>query len=387
MGVTVARANNGSGRAGFASPSGKNAMIPTFPLCGGGKPRTTPSLVLTLALSLTPALPTFAAEKEEKRASYPAFGAIERKDPRFDRIVPRDATIEKLAEGFNWSEGPVWVKKGGYLLFSDVPENVVFQWKDGEKVRPYLKPSGYTGSVARGGEPGSNGLTLDSEGRLILCQHGDRRVARLGDDGKSFVTLADRYDGKRFNSPNDVVVKRNGDVYFTDPPYGLLGLNKDPAKELPYNGVYRLGKDGAVTLLTKELTFPNGLAFSPDEKTLYVANSDPDRAVWMAYPVRDDGTLDKGRLFFDATAAAKAGKKGLPDGLKVDNAGNVFATGPGGVFVFDADGTHLGTLNTGEANGNCAFGDDGSTLYINADMFLGRVRLATKGPIPGPAGE
>lgn len=330
--------------------------------------------VLALGLGLV-----LAQSSPAEEPSYPTFGAIERVDPRFDRLVPRDATIEKLAEGFDWSEGPVWVKKGGYLLFSDVPENVVFQWKPGEKVGVFLKPSGYTGTTSRKGEPGSNGLTVDKQGRLILCQHGDRRVARLADDGNSFVTIADRYDGKRFNSPNDLTYHSNGDLYFTDPPYGLLGLNQDPKKELPYNGVYRVSKDGTVTLLTKEMTFPNGIAFSPDEKTLYVANSDPEKAVWMAFPVNDDGTLGKGRVFFDATPWAKAGKKGLPDGMKVDTAGNVFATAPGGVAVFGPDGAHLGTFNTGVNTGNCTWGGDGSALYITADMFLGRVKLTTKG--------
>ncbi len=330
--------------------------------------------VLVAALSADRAAAQTAVSKP-----YPSFGTIERNSPRFDQLVPKDAKIEKLAEGFDWSEGPVWIKKGGYLLFSDVPLNTVFQWKDGEAVRVALRPSGYTGSTPRGGEPGSNGLNLDSEGRLVLCQHGDRRVARLGEDGKSFVTLADKFEGKRFNSPNDSAYKSNGDLYFTDPPYGLLGKNDDPAKEIKWNGVYRIAKDGAVTLLTKEMTYPNGIAFSPDEKTLYVANSDPDKAIWMAFPVKSDGTLGEGKVFFDATPWAKGGKKGLPDGLKVDRAGNLFATGPGGVVVFAPDGTHLGTFNTGEATANCGWGDDGSTLYITADMFLGRVRLTTRG--------
>jgi gluconolactonase len=302
-----------------------------------------------------------------------------RKDARFDRLVPPGAVIEKLADGFDWSEGPVWVKSGSYLLFSDVPRNIVYQWKEGQAVRVFLQPSGYTGSTARGGEPGSNGLNLDSNGRLILCQHGDRRVARLADDGKSFVTLADRYQGRRFNSPNDSAFRSNGDLYFTDPPYGLLEKNNDPSKEIGYNGVYRLSRDGSVTLLTREMSYPNGIAFSPDEKTLYVANSDPDKAVWMAFPVQPDGTIGNGRVFFDATSWAKQGKKGLPDGMKVDRSGNLFATGPGGVHVFDPDGTHLGTFDTGEATANCGWGEDGSTLFITADMFLGRVRLTTNG--------
>jgi gluconolactonase len=316
----------------------------------------------------------------------PTIGTIERLDPRFDKIVPKGAYVERLAEGFDWSEGPVWFPDdGGYLLFSDVPQNVVFRWREGHAAEPYVKPSGYTGSKPRGGEPGSNGLLRDREGRLVLMQHGDRRVAQLnrdarGDTDKTFTTLADRYMGKRFNSPNDGAYKSNGDLYFTDPPYGLVKGVDDPARELDFQGVYRIGKDGTVTLLTKELSRPNGIAFSPDEKTLYVANSDPERAIWMAYPVKDDGTIGAGRVFFDATKwAGRPDKKGLPDGMKVDRDGNLFATGPGGVHVFAPDGSHLGTFAVGEASGNCAWGGDGSTLYIMADMYIGRVKLNTRG--------
>jgi gluconolactonase len=319
----------------------------------------------------------FAHAQGAKDAEKPALGTIERIDPRLDKIVPPGAVVERIAEGFNWSEGPVWVAKGNYLLFSDVPENTVFQWKEGAGVRPFLNPSGYTGKTARKGEPGSNGLLLDSTGRLVLCQHGDRRVARLEDD-KTFKSIADRYDGKRFNSPNDGVYKSNGDLYFTDPPYGLEGLNNDPTKELPYNGVYRVAKDGTVTLLTKEMTFPNGIALSPDEKTLYVANSDPKLPIWKAFEVKPDGTLGAGKVFFDASKYVPA-RKGLPDGMKVDRDGNLFATGPGGVLIFSPDGTHLGTFNTGEATANCGWGNDGSTLYITADMYIGRIKLNTKG--------
>lgn len=313
----------------------------------------------------------------QERKSYPSFGSIERKDPRLDRIIPKDATLEKLAEGFDWSEGPVWDRRGGYLLFSDVPQNTVFRWKEGEGVKVFFKPSGYTGTTPRGGEPGSNGLVMNSSGQLVLCQHGDRRVALYEGEGRPFGTIADRYEGKRFNSPNDAVFKSNGDLYFTDPPYGLLGQNNDPAKELKFNGVYRVSKTG-VTLLTTELSFPNGIALSPDEKTLYVANSDSNRAIWMAFDVKDDGTLGKGRVFADVTSLTKT-KKGLPDGMKVDRAGNLFATGPGGVLIFDADGTHLGTIETGEATANCGWGEDGSTLYITADMYLARIKLTTTG--------
>jgi gluconolactonase len=310
-------------------------------------------------------------------ASKATLGTIERLDARLDDLIPRDAAIETLAEGFDWSEGPVWVPRGKYLLFSDVPQNVVYQWQEGRGLRVFLKPSGYTGSIPRGGEPGSNGLLLDGDGRLVLCQHGDRRVARREKDG-TFTVLADRYQGKRLNSPNDGVYHSGGALYFTDPPYGLLGKNDDPQKELDFNGVYRLSPDGTLTLLTKELTYPNGIGLSPDEKTLYVANSDPERALWMAYDVQDDGTIARGRVFSDATRWVPS-RKGLPDGLKVDRRGNLFATGPGGIFVFAPDGTHLGTLATGEATANCGWGDDGSVLYITADMYLGRLKTTTKG--------
>ncbi|HXG60801.1 MAG TPA: SMP-30/gluconolactonase/LRE family protein [Planctomycetota bacterium] len=309
-------------------------------------------------------------------------GSIERLDPRLDALIPPDAKMEVLGEGFDWSEGPVWVRSGGYLLFSDIPPNRVMKWKPGEGVSLYLHPSGYTGSRPRTGEPGSNGLLLDPQGRLVLCQHGDRRIARmdapLDRPAPKFVTLADRYQGKRFNSPNDAVYHSNGALYFTDPPYGLEKLMEDPAKELDFQGVYRLAPNGEVTLLTRELSRPNGIAFSPDEKTLYVANSDPARAIWMAFDVKADGTVGAGRVFFDATKWVSS-RKGLPDGLKVDARGNLFATGPGGVLVFAPDGTHLGTLRTGEATANCAWGDDGSTLYITADMYLLRIRTSTRG--------
>jgi gluconolactonase len=333
---------------------------------------TIPLLALAAAAGAAP----FAAGDG---AQYPTLGTIERKDPRFDKLIPPDAKLDKLADGFDWAEGPVWVPAGKYLLFSDIPKNTIWKWKEGQGISLYLKPSGYSGSTPfTGREPGSNGLALDKEGRLLLCQHGDRRVVRQEKDGKLTV-LADRYQGKRLNSPNDLCLKSNGDLYFTDPPYGLPGQMKDPGKELDFQGVYRLSPQGGLTLLTKEMSRPNGIAFSPDEKTLYVANSDPDQAVWIAFPVKADGTLGAGKVFFDSTAWAKAGKKGLPDGMKVDKDGNLFATGPGGVCVFAPDGTHLGTIATGVPTANCGWGDDGSVLYVTADKNLCRIKTATKG--------
>ena len=311
---------------------------------------------------------------------YPTLGTVERLDPKLDQLIPADAKIEKLGEGYSWAEGPVWVKQGGYLLFSDVPRNTVFKWKEGDGVSTYIVGSGYSGTTPRGGEPGSNGLTVDAAGRLCLCEHGNRRVSRMNPPG--FETLAEFYQFRRFNSPNDLVFKSNGDLYFTDPPYGLEGQNADPKKELPFNAVFRVNRKGEVTLLTTKLTYPNGIAFSPDEKILYVANSDPKWAVWMAFDVKPDGTLGEGRVFFDATEAAKVNKPGLPDGLKTDRAGNLFATGPGGVFVISPEGVHLGTISTGEAIANCGWGDDGSTLYLTANHWLCRIKTSTKGKIP-----
>ena len=298
-----------------------------------------------------------------------------RLDPRFDDLIPSQAELEMLADGFAWTEGPVWDAAEGRLLFSDIPNNVIYQWREDEGVEVFQRPSGYTGSPPFAGrEPGSNGLTFDAEGRLVLAQHGDRRIARLKPD-RSYLTLADRYEGKRFNSPNDLVYHASGDLYFTDPPYGLPEAWDDPARELDVTGVYRLTPDGEVTLLVGDLSAPNGLAFSPDGQTLYVANSDPERAVWMAYDVQDDGTLDEGRLFFDATDRVGPDHPGLPDGLKIDADGNLYATGPGGVLVFAPDGTHLGTIDTGVPTANVAWGPDESVLYITANDTLLRVLL------------
>ncbi len=311
---------------------------------------------------------------------YPTMGKIERLDPKFDTLIARDARLEKLADGFSWVEGPVWVPKdGGYLLFSDTIENTIWKWQEGKGKSIFLRPSGQvTKNNLR--EPGTNGLTLDSEGNLVACDHGNNRIYRLREDDGFRKTLVDRYDGKRLNSPNDLVFKSNGDLYFTDPPYGVMvkGSEGFPGRQLDFSGVYRLSKDRKLTLLTKELTRPNGLAFSPDEKTLYVANSDPAKAVWMAFPVKNDGTLGKGRVFFDATPWVKKKKPGLPDGLKVDKDGNLFATGPGGVHVFSPNGKHLGVINTGVPTGNCNWGGDGGVLYVAADKSLCRIQTKTR---------
>jgi gluconolactonase len=319
---------------------------------------------------------TFPVQSLET-SNFPTLGGIRRLDPALDRLLDPEVKVQVIASGFAWSEGPVWIPEGRHLLFSDIPRNAIYRWKEGEGVSLFMQPSGYTGVVEYGWEPGSNGLTLDPQGRLALCEHGDRRVSLLHADGGK-QTLADRYEGKRLNSPNDCVFDAQGNLFFTDPPYGLPGNFDDFRRELDFCGVYRLSRDGELSLLTGELTRPNGLAFSPDGATLYVANSDPDRAIWRAYPVGKGGTLGPGRDFYDATEDVGKGP-GLPDGLKVDREGNLWATGPGGVNVFSPAGMLLGRIELGEAASNCAWGDDGSTLYITADMYVCRVRTKTKG--------
>ena len=303
---------------------------------------------------------------------------IERVDPRIDSIVSRDAKIEKLADGFTFTEGPVWVKdeNGGYLLFSDPNENTIYRWAPDGQVSVYRTKSGYTGiDISQYFQPGSNGLALDNEGRLTIDEHGNRRVTRLEKNGVITV-LADKYQGKRLNSPNDLVYKSDGSLYFTDPPFGLTKVYDDPRKELPFSGVFRL-KDGQLQLLTTELKGPNGLAFSPDEKYFYVDNWDVEKKVVMRYEVQPNGTLSNGRVFFDVTHVR--GEIAL-DGLKVDREGNVYVSGPGGIWVISADGKHLGTIKGPELPANFAWGDpDGRTLYMTARTGLYRIHLNIPG--------
>ncbi len=310
--------------------------------------------------------------------NYKQAGSIEFIDPALEQLIPRDAKIEILADGFEWTEGPVWVPELNALLFSDIPKNKVYRWSEADGLKDYLEPSGYSGDQDYSNEPGSNGLLLDKQGNLVLCQHGNRQLAQMEspiiNPAPKFKTLARQYEGKRFNSPNDAVMKSNGDFYFTDPPYGLKGNADDPSRELDFMGVYRVDTKGKVTLLTKALTRPNGIGFSPDEKTLYVANSDPENPIWMAFDVKENGLIENERVFANAAEAAKT-ESGMPDGMAVDKKGNLFATGPGGVWILTPEGKHLGTIKTGEATANCTFNEDESVLYITADMYLMRVKL------------
>jgi gluconolactonase len=311
-------------------------------------------------------------------AAQPAgVGKVVRTDPSLDAIVSTSAKIEKLAGGFAFTEGPVWME--GYLLFSDIPNNVINKWTPAGQVSVFRSHSGYDRDDApKGAFIGSNGLTLDRQGRLVICEHGNGRVTRLEKDGRLTV-LAARYEGKRLNSPNDAVYKSDGSLYFTDPPYGFPKEDQDPKKELKFNGIYRI-QGGKLQLLYSEMTRPNGIGFSPDEKYLYVANSDPSRKLWMRFDVKPDGTIANGKVFYDVSNQSA---DGLPDGLKLDQRGNLYATGPGGIWVFSPEGKHLGTIQPPEVPANCAWGDqDGKTLYMTARTGLYRIKLSIPGLRP-----
>jgi gluconolactonase len=298
-------------------------------------------------------------------------GAIERFDPRVDAVVPRDAVVERIAAGFGWVEGPVWDARRGTLFFSDVAGNTVYAWREAAGAAVFLRPSGYSGAAPfPGQEPGANGLALDAAGRLVLCEHGDRRVTRLEPDATRTV-LAARYDGRRLNSPNDVVVAPNGDAYFTDPPFGLPDTFHDRARELDFSGVFRVRTPGRPELLTREVAAPNGIALSPDVATLYVANAERTRPVVLAFRMRPDGGLDEGRVLWDATRWLDTGP-GVPDGIDVDRAGNLVVGGPAGVYVLAPDGTLLGRIATGVATANVGLGH-GPVVYVAASSAVYRV--------------
>lgn len=312
-------------------------------------------------------------------AQQKTTGKLVADDDAFYNYVDKDAKIEVLAEGFIWSEGPVWVKDGGFLLFSDVPQNTIFKWKDDEGLSEFLKPSGYTGIPPYSGEPGSNGLTISNDGELVMSEHGDRRISKMPLVGGGKFTLADTWMGKRFNSPNDVVQASNGTYYFTDPPYGLPEQQDSDLREIDAFGVYKIDTNGNVKMVVKNLTRPNGVALSPDEKTLYVNQSDSNAPYIMAYDIQNNGSLDKGHIFFDATSLLESGLVGSLDGIKVAQDGTIFSTGPSGVLVITPEGKLLGRIETGQRTANCAWGDNGSVLYMTAHNFLMRIQTKTIG--------
>jgi gluconolactonase len=333
------------------------------------------------------------ANSDADSSAVASSAVVERFDPALDTIIPSQARLEKVATGFTWTEGPVWIRSG-YLMFADIPSNSIRQWTPGAGVSIFMQPSGYKGAAPYGGpEPGSNGMTLDRAGRLTVAGHAQQNVWRLERlDSKAPITiLADTYQGKRLNSPNDLVYKSDGSLYFTDPPYGLrTQKDDDPAKQLQVNGVYRIPnaaaqKPGArpsraqLQLLIKDLPRPNGIVFSPDEKYLYVNNSEPKK-FWMRYTVKADGTLTDGRLFSDATSDTRPG---APDGMKVDQRGNLYSAGPGGIWIFSPAGKHLGTIDFPEKVANVAWGgSDYKTLYVTASSSIYRIPLKIPGIHP-----
>jgi gluconolactonase len=333
-------------------------------------------VTVAAALLLAACAPT----QQQEPSRFETIGSIVRWDAALDDLIPPHATIEKLAEGFTWSEGPTWISNGQYLLFTDVPENTMYRWSENEGLSVFLKPSGYEGpDLPLLREPGANGLFALNDGGVLLADSGSRNVARLDLTTMTKTPLATSFDGRRFNSPNDVIRRTDGVVFFTDPPYGLKDGNASPAKELAYNGVYRIDTDGSVHLIDDQLSFPNGIELSPDERTLYVANSDPERPIWMAYTLNDRGRVIGKRVFADVSDLVGEDNPGLPDGMSVSVGGHLFATGPGGVLIFSPEGKRLGLIQTGTAIANCAFGDDGRTLYLTSHKFIARVRLNTHG--------
>lgn len=305
------------------------------------------------------------------------IGKIIRMDPALDVLIDQHTPVEVLSSGFTWSEGPVWVKDFNCLLFSDVPMNTIYKWKENEGVSVYLNASGYSGVMPYSKEPGTNGLIINNKGELVACEHGNRRISSMPLNHGGKRTLVDNYKGKYFNSPNDIIQKSNGDYYFTDPIYGLPADSVYPTR---LKGLYRLAANGSADLLIDSL-MPNGLAFSPDEKILYVTQSLPDKPFILSYKVNGNGTLGEGKIFFNATDLVKAGLPGLPDGMKVDVNGNLFVGGPGGLLILSPTGKLLGRIDTTDATANCAWGDDGSTLYITAHLMLCRVKTKTRGVI------
>ena len=302
------------------------------------------------------------------------IGSIERLSSEMDEYISKDSKIEIIAKGFNWSEGPVWSKKLNALLFSDVPNNVIYKWDKKNGLSTFINEIGYSGIVPNSKKAGTNGLTIDQEGNLIICMHGDRRIVKLTDwNSNEFLPVATSFNNKLFNSPNDLVYNNKKELFFTDPPYGLRNGDNDKLKELQFNGVFRLSNDGELKVLIKNLSRPNGIAISIDEKTLYVANSDSKNPVIMKYKITDEG-VENPEVFFDGSVLSKK-DIGLFDGLKVHPSGTIFATGPGGVLLINKEGNHIGTIRTKVRSANCAFDDKFEYLYMTSHQYLTRIRI------------
>ncbi len=320
--------------------------------------------------------PKTTTEVEPEKSSYQTVGSVDRITSGIDMLLAEGAEIEVIASGFEWSEGPLWLKDLDALIFTDVPTNKVWKWSEKDSLTLFLEPSGYLGSETNKKEPGANGLALDKDGKLILCQHGERQIARmeaaLGDPKPEFTALVSEYEGKRFNSPNDLVINKKEQLFFTDPPYGLDDW--DP-KELDFQGVYRLDPDGELTLLLDSLSRPNGIGLSPDENTLYIAQSDFQKARYYAFDLDESGDVLSGKVLLDATGSIGREMPGLPDGLTVHSSGTLFASGPGGIWVISEQGEHMGTIRTGQGTANCTFNADESYLYMTADAYLMRIKL------------
>ena len=302
------------------------------------------------------------------------IGSVERLSPEIDNLIEKSAKIEILADGFEWSEGPVWSSQLNSVLFSDVPENVIYSWNEDKGLGTFTRPIGYSGKVPNLKKAGTNGLTIDADGNLIICMHGDRKITRLEKlNINRKVTLVNSFDGNLLNSPNDLVYDSKGNLYFTDPPYGLLEGDNDKLKEIEFNGVYKVSPNGDIDVLVKNLTRPNGISISNDEKILYVANSDKNNPVIMQYDLSEEGAKNPS-IFFDGRELTKK-DIGLFDGLKVHPTGNVFATGPGGVLVIKENGDHIGTIRTEVRTANSAFDENFQYLNMTSDMFLTRIKL------------
>ena len=337
------------------------------------------AIVLLIISCKTETKKAVAINEDTTVVVYETIGHIERLDLEINGIIPKGAKIEVLSDTLKWAEGPLWIPEKKWLLCSDVKQNKIFKWSEQGGMELYLDNSGFQGTNTDSRERGSNGLTLDKESNLVICQHGNRQVVQLNtaleNPTNDFKVLASHYNDNRFNSPNDLVFDSKGNLYFTDPPYGLSeAMMEDPNKELPFQGIYRLSKAGELQLLSDKISRPNGLAFNPDETKLYVANTDGDNASWVSFPILENGDLGEAEVILNVTHLI--GKEvGFPDGIKVDNKGNIFTAGPGGLWIFNRDFEVIGKIKPGKWVSNCAFNEDYSTLYITADDALLRVQL------------